>query len=118
MCKVINVLKEGFEACLAGDEEKYLSLISERSKDTLDKMGGVGIFMELFRLSVDEVGEEAAREISLASVAKYKLVDGKLEDITLEALSETSCFEEALLSANEGLEAIMEFMSEEEEENV
>ena len=116
MSELMNVLKEATEAMIAGDGAKYMSLISERSKEGVEKLGGIDILIDLSNAGIEVLGEEAVRELTLATVEQYKLVDGKIENISLEALSKTKSFDDVLEASREAIEDIHDFMSEEEEE--
>lgn len=116
MSELMNVLVEAMEAMIAGDGEKYLSLISERSKEAIDKLGGIDTMIELSNAGLEIMGVEAVRELTLATIDQYKLVDGKLENVSLEALSETESFNDLLELTKDGLEDIRELILEEEEE--
>lgn len=114
MSKVMDVLKEATDAFIAGDTEKYMSLMSERTRDGIEKLGGIDSLVEVSNITIEKLGTKAAVELILAMVNQYKLVDGKLESVSLEALSKTESFDDLMEKSKEGLEFLTDLISEEE----
>ena len=113
MCKVKDVLKQATEAFVAGDGKKYMSLVSERTREGIEKLGGIDFLMEVSSVTLEDLGEEAVIELTLATVDQFKLVDGGLENVSLEALSETENFDKLMEQSKEGLKDFREFILDE-----
>lgn len=113
MSKLMDVLIEATEAFIENDTEKYMSCMSERTKEVIERLGGIDSFMELGSIGMEQLGEEAVRELTLATIDQYILVDGKLENVSLAALTKIKHFDALMEQAKEGLDNITEFLSEE-----
>ena len=110
MSEVMKVLEKAAEAMIAGDKDLYLSLISDRSREVIEDIGDIDSMFELASMGVEILGEEGSMELTLAAVDQYKLVDGRLENISLESVYQTQAYDKATSMAREGLEELMEMI--------
>jgi len=116
MSELKKLIESLIEATLEGDAEKYMSLVSERTVEMIETIGGIGPVFEAAKIALDIMGEKTFREMTWASIDQYKVVDGKLEHVSAQAFQESEIWPTMAKASSSALDMLIDLNEEDIEE--